>query len=223
METVDLQVKIREKTGAAHPKRLRKTGFIPGVVYGHGTQAISLQVERGELEQALHTSAGENILLNLTFDDAKKNTTALIKAVQHDIVTDQITHIDFTVVSLTEKIEAKVHLHLKGESQGVAEGGILDLVHREVHVECLPTNIPDRIDVDVTALAIGDSLHAKDLVLPEGVVLLDESESVVAVVLAPQAEEPEAEVAIEGEEVAPAEPEVIAKGKKEEVEGEEAK
>ncbi|MFH1384530.1 MAG: 50S ribosomal protein L25 [Candidatus Omnitrophota bacterium] len=219
MATIDLQAKVRSIIGGRHPKRLRKKEIIPAIVYGRGTTATSIQVARGELEHALHTSAGENILIQLKFaDDASKDTTVIIKDVQHSIITDQIDHVDFSVISLTEKVRVRVHIHTKGEAEGTKEGGILDVVRREVEVECLPTKIPDRIDVSVEALKINDSIHVKELVFPEGVECLEDPEATVIVVLTPKTEVeavPTEGEAVEGAEGTVQEPEVIKKGKAE--------
>ena len=215
METVNLTAQARTKIGGLHSKRLRKEDLIPAVVYGQGIKPVSIQVVRGELEHALHTGAGENVLINLQIDDPSiANQTVILKEVQHDHVHDFITHVDFMAISLTEKVQVKVHLHLKGEAQGVKDGGILDMIHHVVEVECLPTAIPERITINVTDLKIGDSIHVSDLVLPEGVECLEEPETSLIVLLAPRAEEEEgsAEALLEGE-TASAEPEVIKKGK----------
>jgi len=213
METIDLQAEVRDKVGGREPRRLRKEGVVPGVVYGNNTEPISIQVERRTLEHALHTSAGENVVVTLKFEGGKeKDVTVILKAVQHHIVKDHITHVDFQVISLTEKIQVRVHVHVKGEPIGVQQGGMLDFVHHEIDVECLPTNIPDLVKVNVSALNINESVHVKDLALPEGVECLNDPEDVVLVVHPPQAEKEEGEEELEGEE-ASTEPEVIKKGK----------
>ncbi len=223
MEIVELKASIREEKGGRNPKRLRKHDIIPGIVYGRHTEPLSVKVERGALEHALHTSAGENVVINLNFDDKKnkQETTVIVKDIQHDVITDKINHVDFHVISLTEKVIVKVHIHPKGEAEGVKEGGILDVIHHEVEIKCLPTQIPSRIDVNISGLKINDSLHIKDLVLPEGVECLEDPESVLLVILAPKVEEEvtEAEVAEGEEEIT--EPEVIKKGKEEVTEEEE--
>ena len=218
MEIVELKASLREEKGGRNSKRLRNNDIIPGIVYGRQSASLSVKVKRGELEHALHTSAGENVVINLSFEGKKNSneTTVIVKDVQHDIVTDKIDHVDFQIISLTEKVQVKVHIHPKGESEGVKEGGILDVIHHDVAVECLPTQIPDRLDIDVTNVKIGQSLHIKDLVLPEGVECLEDPESVLLVILAPKLEEevPAAEAVEGAEEIT--EPEVIKKGKEEE-------
>jgi len=216
MKTVPLNVKERKETGSAAGRRLRKTGNVPAVLYGHGKAAKTLQVGLKELQGALHTQAGDNVLLALKIEGAKKDQTALIRDIQLDPVSEQIQHVDFHEVSLTEKIHVMVPIHAKGEAAGVKEGGILDHVHREIEVECTATTIPDRMDVNVSALNIGDAIHLKDIVFPKGVKPLEDLEEVVLVCLAPKVEEEKPE----GEEEA-TEPEVITK-KKDDEEGEDA-
>lgn len=215
MQTIDLKVKKRETIGGRTAKRLRKEGNIPAVIYGHGMDPLSLQVDRGELEHALHTSAGDNVVLNLQFEDKSlDDQTVIIKQVQHDDIHDIIEHVDFLVISLTEKVTVKVHIHAKGEAQGVKDGGTMDIQHHLIEVECLPTSIPERITIDVSKLEIGDSVHVSDVVFPEGVECLEEPETSLIVIHAPRAEEEE-EAAEEAEQTG-AEPEVIKKGKEEE-------
>jgi large subunit ribosomal protein L25 len=216
MEVIDLQGEIREKIGGCSAGRLRKEGIVPGVVYGQMKAPIHIQVARAALEQALHTSAGENVVLNLKLGNKQTgDVTVIMKDVQHHIVNDRIEHIDFQEISLTEKIKVYVHLHTKGESPGIQQGGILDLVHHEIELECLPTAIPEKITVDISNLSIGDALHIKDITFPEGVECFDDPEEVIVVVHPPEAEKEETEgEALESEDQA-SEPEVIKKGKDE--------
>jgi len=217
METIDLHALVREKTGGRTPGRLRKEGIIPGVVYGKMKEPIHVQVERGAFARALHTSAGENVVLNLKLNNSKKAAvTVILKDMQHHIINDKVEHIDFQEISLTDKIQVKVHVQPKGEAAGVQQGGVLDVIHHEISIECLPTQIPEKLTIDISELQIGDSLHIKDLTFPEGVECLDDLEDVLLVVHAPkvETEEEAEEEALEGEE-ASAEPEVIKKGKEE--------
>jgi large subunit ribosomal protein L25 len=212
METIELKTEIRKKVGGREPRRLRKTGFIPGVVYGGGMSPLSIQVDRVALQRALHTSAGENAVITLKFDDASsKDLTVIVKAGQHHIINDMMTHVDFQAISLTEKIKVHVHIHVKGEAVGVQQGGMLDVVHHEVEVECLPTQIPDKISVNVSDLGFNDAIHIKELVFPAGVVCLNDPDDVVVVVHPPHVETEGAADALEG--AAASEPEVIKKGK----------
>ena len=197
MEQVKLKAEIRTELGKGEVKKLRKTGLIPAVCYGEGEKSIHLEVQLHDLHKALSTSRGENAVINLKISGGHiKDRTVIVKEVQYDPIRDNIHHIDFQHISLTEVIKVKVPVHSKGESPGVKEGGVLEHLLWELEIECLPTQIPERIDVDTSKLAIGDSISVKDLVLPPGVKVT-----------------PEEEVT---------EPEVITREKKEEVPEEEA-
>ncbi len=219
MQTVELGIKVRNKIGGRHSNRLRRQGVVPAVVYGHGMEPLSVQVDARSLKQALNTKAGENVIVRLNAEGVTlKESTCLIKQIQHDPVTEHIQHVDFTVVSLTEKIEVEVPVVVKNaeEAAGVKAGGVLDLVHHEVNVSCLPTQIPESITVDVKALQISQAIYVRDLSVPEGVEILMDAEDVIIALHPPREEEK----AAAGEEAA-AGPEVIEKGKKPE-EGEAA-
>jgi len=217
MATFQLTAKTRTPDGSRKAGALRRSGQVPAILYGHGMQALALEVQERDLIQALHTKAGENVVITLNVEGANlKESTCLIKEMQHNPVTDKIQHVDFTIISLTEKIEVKVPLILKNASEaaGVKEGGVLDVVHHEIEVECLPTEIPEKIEVDVKDLKIGDLIHAGELPFPSGVVCKFSAEEVVIALHAPHEEEAPAA------EETPAQPEVIEKGKKEDAEGE---
>lgn len=219
MQTVDLGIKVRSKIGGRHPKRLRRSGAVPAVVYGHGMTPLSVEVDARSLNQALNTKAGENVIVRLNAEGVTlKESTCLIKQIQHDPITEAIQHVDFTIVSLTEKIEVDVPVVVKNadEAAGVKAGGVLDVVHHEIRVSCLPTQIPESIVVDVKALQISEAVHVRDLSIPEGVEILLELEEVVIALHPPREEEKAA-----GSEEGAVQPEVIEKGKKPE-EGESA-
>jgi large subunit ribosomal protein L25 len=221
MEKITLKASVREASGKSSAKRIRKEGQIPAVVYKDGNEGLSVKVDMKELWQVLHTEAGSNVIITMEIDGKEKaeTKTVIIKETQVDPLNDKFLHVDFHEISLEEKLTVKVPVELKGEAPGVTEEeGVLTQVLWELEVECLPTDIPEHIDINVEALRIGDAIHVADLALPAGVTALEEREQVVVSVHAPQAEE-EAEEVI-GEEGA-AEPEVIKKGKAEE-EGEEA-
>ncbi len=213
---MNLIAQVRQETGKKSAKKQRRAGFIPATVYGHGMKPLSLAVGVKDFNRVIHTKAGENAVINLKVDGVQlAESTCLIKEIQHNPVTDEISHIDFTVISLTEKIQVKVPLLVSHaeEALGTKEGGILDIIHHEIEVECLPTEIPERFEVDVKNMKIGDSISAKDLAIPKGITCRFSPEEVV-IALHPPAKEKEV-----SEEEAAAEPEVIEKGKK--VEGEE--
>ena len=211
METIPLAAKPRTEVGKKATKQTRRQGKVPAILYGHGMKPLSLEVGVRDLYVALHTRAGENVVISLKVDGVKlKESTCRIKEIQHNPVTDEIAHVDFTVISLTEKITVKVPLVVEHaeEAAGVKEGGILDVVHHEIEVECLPTQIPEKIEVNVKEMKIGDAIHRRDLVIPTGVECKLPPEEVV-VSLHPPAKEAEAPT-----EEAPSQPEVIEKGKK---------
>jgi len=213
MAVIPLSGDPREALGKGGARKARAAGRIPGVLYGHREPPIALSVGAREFDLALRSHQGGNPIVNLAV--AGGEYTALIRAVQYDPLTHGILHLDFQHISLTEAIEVRVGLRLVGIPVGVKDGGgILEYILRDVEVKCLPTAIPAAIEVDVTSLAIGDSIHVRDLSVPD-VTLLTDGDSTVATVVPPTVmEEKPAEEA--PAEVAPAEPEVIAKGKKEE-------
>ncbi len=219
METFELQGKARTADGTRKARGVRRNEMIPGIVYGHGMKPLSVEVPERVFHKALHTKAGENVLITLQIEGVKlKESTCRIKDIQHNPVTDKIDHVDFMVISLTEKITVKVPvvlLHVE-DAPGVKEGGSLDLVHREIEVECLPTQIPEKIEIDIKAMKINDLVHVKELALSADVKCLLSEDDVVVAIHPPREEE--VKPAEEGEA---AQPEVIEKGKKEK-EGEES-
>lgn len=207
---------VREEKGKGACKHMRREGQIPAVVYKGGKEGISVQVDGKELWHALHTEAGENAIITMNISGGEKDIkkTVIVQETQTDPITDKFLHIDFHEISLKEKLKVNVPVTLKGEAIGVKEEeGVLAQAMWEIEVECLPTEIPEHINVKVDDLRIGDAIHIKDIVAPQGVVILDDPDQVVASVHVPQAEE---EVVEEGAEEGEGEPEVIKKGKGEE-------
>src|SRR3989338_3540556 len=190
MKTVPLKAGLRQQKGKQAVKKIRAQKRIPAVVYGSGIKATSIEVSADEFARVIHTRAGENVVIQLTVSGPKNlEKTVVIKEIQHDPVTDVIQHVDFNAISLSEKIKVKVPLHVKGDAPGLKEGGVLDVVHHEIEVECLPTDIPERFDADISKMQIGDALHIKDLSFPQGVAPQYEVEEVVVTIHAPKAEE----------------------------------
>ncbi len=214
MATVELKGEVRTAVGKAEAKRLRRARRLPGIVYGGPQGPLPVAVNPQELLGAL--AAGENILINLTLGGGQGDSarTVILKELQLDPVKGRPLHADFLEVSMERKVRVEVPVLLAGESVGVkGKGGILEQPLRQLFVECLPLNIPERIVVDVSALDIGDAIHVRDLTAGEGVRILEDGGRVVASVVAPAAEEAAAPV-----EEKPAEPEVV--GKKEKAEAE---
>lgn len=216
MEEIILEAQKRQDIGKGKVGRLRKKAFIPAVVYGEGKESLSIQVTSRDVSNIIGAHRGESFVLKLKIKDGDKlqEKAVLIKEIQHHPVKDGIIHIDFNEISLTKTIRVKVPLVAKGESIGVKQdGGVLDHILWELEVECLPTQIPKAIEVDVSNLKIGDSLHIKDLIIPQGVKVLNDQDATVLAVAMPTKEEvaPPQEEAVAGE--VKAEPEVIKEKK----------
>ncbi len=218
MKTFELQAKLRMPDGTRKARAVRRNEMFPAIVYGHGMKPLAIEVPDRDFLKAIRTKAGANVLITLQVEGVKlAESTCRIKAIQTHPVTDKIDHIDFMVISLTERIMVKVPvvlLHIE-EAPGIKEGGSLDLVHREIEVECLPTKIPEKIEIEAKTMKINDAVHVNELKLPEGVKCLLAPEDVVLAIHPPREEEVKP-----AEEGAAAEPEVIEKGKKDK-EGEE--
>jgi large subunit ribosomal protein L25 len=215
MAIVPLKGRVRAGIGKGPARQARRDGLIPGVMYGHGDDPVSVAVDRKEFELAVKTQRGSNIIVALKLDNAAEQT-AIMREVQRDPVSHDILHIDFHHISLTEKVVVDVTIHLVGVADGVKNhGGILEHITRSIEVECLPTEIPPSIDADVSSLGIGDSVHVRDLIVPNAVILSDPDVTIATVVPPTVLTETPTAAPAEGE------PEVIAKGKTEE--GAEAK
>ena len=214
MEQIKLDAHVRTLKGKSGVKKLREEGLCPCVVYKALDAGLPLEVSSKGLSGALKTSAGANVIINLSIkQDTKqlKERTVIVKELQREPLNGGILHADFYEISLTELIKVTVSLLAKGEAPGVKESGILQYVLREVEVECLPTHIPQKIEVDVSNLNIADSIFVKDLVLPEGVKVLNDPSLIAISIEPPMKEEVAAPVAAEG--AVAAEPEVIREKK----------
>jgi large subunit ribosomal protein L25 len=191
----------REETGKGPARRLRASGRVPAILYGHGMDPVGLSVDARDLFHLFHTGAGTNVLVDLVVDGDEH--LALPKAVERDHIKGRYIHVDFLVVRRDEKIQIDVPIRVVGEAAGVKMGGVLEHHLWELHVECLPTNVPEGIDVDVSELEIGSSLRVGDLRAPEGATILTNQDESVIAVTQPQApvevEEEEAAEAVEGE------------------------
>ena len=222
MKKIDLDVEERKEAGKGEIGRLRKAGFVPGIVYGDENKPLSIKLDGRKLIHFLHSIGEENVLTNLKIKGEKGvfDQLVLLRDIQYDPVTDALIHLDFQRVSLKKKITSEVRIVLKGEPEGVKAGGILDHALRTVEVECLPKDMPERIELDVSGLKIHDSIHVKDLPLPPDVKMKTDGARGVLSVLPPRKIEVEEEAVKVAEE-----PEVLTeKGKEEaEVEGAEPK
>jgi large subunit ribosomal protein L25 len=202
-ERIKLQVSEREGRGSADARRLRKAGFIPGVLYGKGKSSYAISVPERDLRRVLTGQGGLHAILDVVLEGQKSTHASILKDYQQDPIRGHISHIDLQEVRLDQPIQASVNVQLIGEPAGVKEGGVLSQIQREINVEALPMEIPEHIDLDVSRMEIGDTLRLVDLRPMEGVTYLDDpEETVLASVGLPTREvEPEPEEPAEGEEL----------------------
>ena len=213
MKTIELAVEKRSTTGKNEARRSREGGRIPAVVYGAGKPNVPISVDRKALSDVFREGAGENAIFLLKLAGSDQSRHAIIREMQRDPVSRKPLHIDFVRVLMDVKITINVPIEIVGIAKGVkTDQGILDVVTREIEIECLPGNIPPDIPVDVTELAIGDAIRVSELKVPEGVTIVDNPEKVVVHVTHPTREEEPVAAAAEGA-VEPTEPEVLKKGK----------
>ena len=205
MAQINLNANVRKTTGNGPARVLRTEGRIPAVLYGPKVEPILLSVDNKEFEQIVKKSSIGSVLLKLQIKNGKTSSrSAMVKELQTHPVTGQYLHIDFYEVDLTSKINAMVPVNVTGKSQGVEDGGILQIVRRELEVFCLPTAIPEAIEVDISELNIGESIHVQEITLPGDVELPEDIDFTVITILAPKVEEEvvEEEELEEGEEAA---------------------
>lgn len=202
MKTIPIEAQIRERTGKGGARTARREGRLPGVLYGQG-KSIHLSVDRREFTRALSQAHDENVLFDIKVPGEDLVLTSIAREIQHDPLTRVALHVDFQFVDLTKPIHVDVAVRLTGEPEGVKNyGGILEHVTREIEVLCLPTSIPSHVEVDVSALMVGQSVHVSDIPA-EGFEILEEPGRVVAHVAAPTVEKvAEPEAVVEGEEAA---------------------
>ena len=183
MQQKQLNVELRSKTGKGISRQLRMADMVPGVVYGKGMDPIAVSIKHRELRAATAGEGGQNNLITLVGGGSLDQSMAIIVDLQRDPLKGTYRHVDLHRVNMTEKLRVTVPVVLKGTAIGVKEGGLLDLAHHELHVECLPGNIPDHIEIDITNLAVAHSIHVSDLILPEGITILDNPKTPVVSVL----------------------------------------
>jgi large subunit ribosomal protein L25 len=220
-QALSVEADPREDFGKNASRRLRRAGRIPGIVYGGGGPAIPITVDPKSVSAVLHSESGHNAIFSLEIK-GKAPARVMLRDWQVDPVHGELLHVDMVRVTLGARMKVKVPIQITGEAKGVkVQGGIFEFLLREVELECLPDDIPDQITVDVTELLIGRNLRVADLPAGDKVKVLTDPNRVVAHVVALKAEEEKP--AAEAVEAAPAEPELIRKGKAEEEEaGEEA-
>ena len=218
-----IKVEKREIFGKNASRRLRREGMIPAILYGSGSSNVPLTLKKQDVFMILKSDTGENTVFQVSFDSEIRDV--MIKELQRDPVTDEILHADFVHIAMDKAIRVSVPLVSVGEAVGVkTEGGFVDFITRELEVECLPKNIPEHIEMDISGLHVRQSLKAEDITLPEGVKLITSSDTMLVLIEVPLKEE-EIEVEEEEEVIAEEEePGVIGKEKPEkEKEAKEAK
>jgi large subunit ribosomal protein L25 len=189
MEQLDLVGRKREEFGKGPAGRLRRSGFVPANLYGPSIEKnLPITLKTKEVEKLLQGHSAGNVLVNLDIDGYGKKTV-MFKELQLHPVKGTIEHLDLIEVLMDKKVTVEVPVHIVGKSEGVLIGGILQQESRDIKVECLPSQIPDSIDVDVTQLGIGQSLHISDIALPEGLGALDDPNTTVVSIVAPTIEE----------------------------------
>ena len=192
MEQIKLKANLREQKGKQAAKKMRRDGFVPAVVYHRGEKSVDISLVDKEISKIIQASRGENILINLTVEKEKRPRSVIIKELQQDPVKRSILHVDFNEISLTEKITVEVEVVPVGEPVGVKlEGGVLENPLRMVKVQCLPTDIPKHIDVDVAGLKLGGTVHVNDLVLSDKIKVLNDPDTLLFQVKLHEEEKPE--------------------------------
>lgn len=212
METIEIQIEPREAGAKGKAKQLRRAGKLPGIFYGPKAGSVPLELDRRDFLSRVAGLEGSHLIRIKSSSPLLAERVALVKEMQFHPVTGEVVHADFYEVDLSARIRVKVPLHFVGKAEGVVRGGILQPVVREIEVECLPMDIPEYFDVEVSSLDIGDSLHVKDLSIPEGVTAVYESNLTLVTVVPPTVEEAPAAaevapVAVEGAEAAAPAPE----------------
>ncbi len=223
MDEIALNVETRESDGKGPARRLRQGGKIPGVFYGPKSAATPLAVDGKEFVSRVSNLEGSHLIRFHSPASSLAQKVALVREVQVHPVSGSVLHVDFYEVDLTRRLQVTVPLHFVGKAVGIAEGGILQPIIREIEVECLPSDIPQFIEVDVSALAIHDAIHLADLQLPTTVTLVFETNEAVVSVLPPTVEEVKAaepvEAAVEGAAPVEGAPGEVKEAKEKEKEG----
>jgi large subunit ribosomal protein L25 len=189
MQQKQMNIDLRTKTGTGVSRRLRIADMIPGVVYGKGLDPIAVSIKNRDLQEAISGAGGQNNLITLIGGGSLDQSIAIVADIQRDPIKRTFKHVDLHRINPNEKLRITVPVVLTGTAIGVKEGGLLDLAHHELHIECLPANIPDSITIDVSDLKIAHSIHVSEIPLPEGIVLLDQPKIPVVSVLGRAKEE----------------------------------
>jgi large subunit ribosomal protein L25 len=181
MEQIALKANVREGSGKEGAQKLRRQGLVPAIVYHRGEKSVSIQIVEREIAKILRSAENENVLINLAIEGAKKKSRpVIIKEIQHHPVKRSILHVDFNEISLNELITVEVEVEGQGEPVGVKqEGGVLDHPLRQIKIQCLPTDIPGHISVDISGLKLNGSVHVKDLVVSDKIKILTDPEALL--------------------------------------------
>ena len=205
METLEIRVDARDKQRKRDAKRLLRSGKIPAVLYGPKTEAVALALDQREFTSRVAGLEGSHLVRLKSAAPSLAEKVALVKEMQYHPISGGVIHADLYEVDLTAKITVHVPLHFIGKAAGVVRGGILQPIVREIEVECLPLDIPEFFNVDVSALDIGDSVHIEELTMPAGVTAVSEADQALVAVVPPTVEEtPAAPEPVEGAVAAPA-------------------
>lgn len=201
MERIKLLAEVRESRGSSYSRNLRAKGQIPGVIYGKGREPLALSIDEKEIKKVI----GKNSLIDLGFGE--ETASVVLKDIQRDPLRGNPIHFDFQEVDLKQRITITVSIHLEGTPAGIKEGGILQQTLREVDLECLPTEMPNYLQVDISHLKVGESLHVDELVVPENLTILTSPEEVVVTIVTPTLNVKEEEDVADEEETEAATPE----------------
>ena len=206
MEQINLNARVRKTTGNSPARSLRREGRIPAVLYGPKTEPILLSIDSREFEQIAKKSTIGSVLLNLQIQNGDSTSRpAMVKELQTHPVTHRFLHVDFYEIDMQRKIKVMVPVVVRGKAKGVEDGGLLQIVRREIEVLCLPTEIPEAFEVDVSDLDIGDAIHLEDIQTVGNIEIVEETNVTVVTVLAPKVEVEAVEELVEGEEALEAE------------------
>lgn len=216
MEKIALTAQFREKAGKGVARSLRRNQMIPAVLYSHGA-SMPIAMGGKEIMRIINTEGGEHALINLKLDGAKgaAERMALIKDYQVDPIKGGLIHVDLMEVAMNEKVKLSVAVHVSGAAAGVKEGGILQHGVRDLDVECLPHQIPDYLEVDISNLKINESLHVRDIKAPEGIKILTDADATVATIQPPISDAKLEAMLAAAPAVETGEPELVKKPKKE--------
>ncbi|MBS4031878.1 MAG: 50S ribosomal protein L25/general stress protein Ctc [Clostridiales bacterium] len=183
MERMQVQAKPRTTSSKGQLKKLRSEGLVPGIVYGKDTEATAVAVQSKDIHTIIHSASGANTLVDLAVGG--KTETVIIKELERDILLqDRFTHVDFLQISLKDKLEVQVPVVLTGEAPGVKDGGIVQQSLREVALKCLPTEIPDQVELDISNLGMGETLTVGDLNVPAGSEFISDAHEAVVTIVA---------------------------------------